>query len=144
MTLPCWQRNTEHHCIFMTVRRWILQSSDINPRSLRTTPTAGSVTYAGKAFLNLAIAQWTQLHNLFVDCTGEGEIAIAVAGGVPREHIVVHGVNKSAADLASAMKYAGTIVVDNLTELHRIASQFPITDFQFPNLWLRLLPGHCS
>ena len=59
-------------------------------------PAAGSITYAGKAFLNLAIAQWTQLHNLFVDCTGEGEIAIAVAGGVPREHILVHGVNKSA------------------------------------------------
>ena len=104
-------------------------------------PAAGSVTYAGKAFLNLAIAQWTQLHNLFVDCTGEGETAIAVAGGVTRENVVVHGVNKSAADLASAMIYAGTIVVDNLTELHRIASQFPITDFQYPNLWLRLLPG---
>jgi diaminopimelate decarboxylase len=104
-------------------------------------PMAGFVTYAGKAFLNLAIAQWTQLHNLFVDCTGEGEIAIAVAGGVSRKHILVHGVNKSAADLASAMKYAGTIVVDNVTELHRIANQFPSPDSQFPNLWLRLLPG---
>ena len=104
-------------------------------------PMTGSVTYAGKAFLNLAIAQWTQLHNLFVDCTGEGEIAIAVAGGVSREHIVVHGVNKSTADLESAMKYTATIVIDNLTELHRIANQFPITDFQIPNLWLRLLPG---
>lgn len=104
-------------------------------------PTAGSVTYAGKAFFNLAIAQWSQLHNLSVDCTGEGEIAIAVAGGVPREHILVHGVNKSTADLESAMKYAATIVVDNLTELHRIASQFPSPDSQFPSLWLRLLPG---
>jgi diaminopimelate decarboxylase len=104
-------------------------------------PMAGSITYAGKAFLNLAIAQWTQLHNLFVDCTGEGEIAMAVAGGVPREHILVHGVNKSLADLTSAMKHAGTIVVDNLTELKRITSQFPITNYQLPNLWLRLLPG---
>jgi diaminopimelate decarboxylase len=104
-------------------------------------PMAGSVTYAAKAFLNLAIAQWTQFHNLFVDCTGEGEIAIAVAGGVPREHILVHGVNKSEADLISALKYAGTIVVDNLTELHRIASLFQNRKSQFPNLWLRLLPG---
>jgi len=104
-------------------------------------PMTGSVTYAGKAFLNLAIAQWTQLHNLFVDCTGEGEIAMAVAGGAPREHILVHGVNKSAADLESAMKYAGTIVVDNLTELQRIANLFPIHHSPFPNLWLRLLPG---
>ena len=104
-------------------------------------PMAGSVTYAGKAFLNLAIAQWTQLHSLFVDCTGEGEIAMAVAGGAPREHIVVHGVNKSSADLKAAVDHAGTIVVDNLTELHRIADQFPISNYQLPNLWLRLLPG---
>jgi len=104
-------------------------------------PMAGSVTYAGKAFLNLAIAQWTQFHSLFVDCTGEGEIAMAVAGGAPREHIVVHGVNKSSADLKAAVDHAGTIVVDNLTELHRIADQFPISNYQLPNLWLRLLPG---
>ena len=104
-------------------------------------PGAASVTYAGKAFLNLAIAQWTQLHNLFVDCTGEGEIAIAVAGGVPREHILVHGVNKSAADLKSAIQHAGTIVVDNLTELHRIAELFPNPYSLIPTLWLRLLPG---
>jgi diaminopimelate decarboxylase len=108
-------------------------------------PTNGSVTYAGKAFLNLAIAQWTQLHNLFVDCTGEGEIAVAVAGGVPRERILVHGVNKSIADLKSAMKYAGTIVVDNLTELHTLESDSLLSKMrkQAPALqiWLRLLPG---
>ncbi len=104
-------------------------------------PAAGSVTYAGKAFLNLAIAQWTQTHELFVDCTGEGEIAMAVAGGVPRERILVHGVNKSMADLESAMKYAGTIVVDNLTELERLSNLFPTSHSLFPNLWLRLLPG---
>ncbi len=100
-----------------------------------------SVTYAGKAFLNLAIAQWTQSHNLFVDCTGEGEIAIAVKGGVPREHILVHGVNKSMNDLKAAIQYAGTIVVDNLTELHHIAAQSPIFNYQLPDVWLRLLPG---
>jgi diaminopimelate decarboxylase len=78
---------------------------------------------------------------LHVDCTGEGEIAIAVAGGVPREHILVHGVNKSTADLKSALQHAGTIVVDNLTEFHRITTLFPTPDSQFPNIWLRLLPG---
>ena len=102
-------------------------------------PVAGSVTYAGKAFLNLAIAQWTQLHELFVDCTGEGEIAIAVAGGVPREHIIVHGVNKSNADLKSAIQYAGTIVVDNFTELKTLEKmRKQVSTLQ---IWLRLLPG---
>lgn len=100
-----------------------------------------SVTYAGKAYLSKAIAQWTQHHGLYVDCTGEGEIAIAKAGGVPREHILVHGVNKSEADLRSALQNAGTIVVDNLTELQRILKLFPILDSRFPDLWLRLVPG---
>lgn len=106
-------------------------------------PGPASVTYAGKAFLCLALAQWTQSHGLTIDCTGEGEIAIASAAGVPRENILVHGVNKSEADLKSAAQHAGTIVVDNLSELRRI-SNLPITNYQSPNLptlWLRLLPG---
>ncbi|MBI5945691.1 MAG: diaminopimelate decarboxylase [Chloroflexi bacterium] len=103
-------------------------------------PGPASVTYAGKAFLNLAIAQWTQLHSLFVDCTGEGEISIAVSGGVPRGHILVHGVNKSEADLKSALQNAGTLVVDNIIELTRIKKL--ITNYQSPpSIWLRLLPG---
>jgi diaminopimelate decarboxylase len=112
-------------------------------------PSESHITYAGKAFLCKAIAAWTQSHNLMVDCTGEGEIGIAVAGGVPREKILVHGVNKSLADLKSAFLNAGTIVVDNLTELKRI--QLLLTNYQPPvrraepveasNLWLRLLPG---
>jgi diaminopimelate decarboxylase len=127
-------------------------------------PAYASVTYAGKAFLCKAIAQWTQSHGLWVDCTGEGEIAIAVAGGMPRENILVHGVNKSQADLLSAIQYAGTIVVDNMTELKRIlvimsssvwlgknsakdlynntrdslVTTPPQSDL---SIWLRLLPG---
>jgi diaminopimelate decarboxylase len=97
------------------------------------------ITYAGKAFLCKALAAWTQAHSLLVDCTGEGEIAFAVAGGVPRENVLVHGVNKSTADLQAAMKHAGTIVVDNLTELRHL--QLLLANYQVPNLWLRLLPG---
>ncbi len=119
-------------------------------------PGESHITYAGKAFLCKAIAAWTQTHALHVDCTGEGEIGIAVAGGVPREKIVVHGVNKSAADLKSAFRHAGTVVVDNLTELKNIrvilrerserrislhdeeTLRFAQSDMSF---WLRLLPG---
>ena len=104
-------------------------------------PAPSRITYAGKAFLCKAIAEWTQTHNMFVDCTGEGEIAIAVAGGVPRANILVHGVNKSVADLQTGLEYAGTMVVDNLTEIKRI--QLLITNYRspIPHLWLRLLPG---
>ena len=106
-------------------------------------PAPSRLTYAGKAFLCKALAAWTQEHNLFLDCTGEGEIAMAVAGGVRRENILVHGVNKSDADLQAALEYAGTIVVDNLTELQRTHLLLATHDIQFPvpKLWLRLLPG---
>ena len=104
-------------------------------------PAPSRITYAGKAFLCKAIAEWTRKHKLLVDCTGEGEIAIAIAGGVVRENILAHGVNKSNADLESAIQHADTIVVDNLTELKRI--QLLLTNYQslLPHLWLRLLPG---
>jgi len=114
--------------------------------ALRTYYPAGStITYAGKAFLCKAIAEWTKTHNLIVDCTGEGEIGIAVAGGVPREHILVHGVNKSVADLKSALENAGTIVVDNLTELKTLESDSLLSNLRKRasalQIWLRLLPG---
>ena len=110
-------------------------------------PAASCITYAGKAFLCKAIAQWTQAQDLYVDCTGETEIAMAVAGGVRRENILVHGVNKSVTDISTAIEQAGTIVVDNLTELKNVvatsvaenrATEVATT---LPNLWLRLLPG---
>ncbi len=108
-------------------------------------PAASDITYAGKAFLCKAIAEWTQTHNLYVDCTGEGEIAIALAGGVPREKILVHGVNKSIQDLQSAIQNSGIIVVDNLTELKNLESDSLLSRMrkQAPALqiWLRLQPG---
>jgi diaminopimelate decarboxylase len=102
-------------------------------------PGQGFLTYAGKAFLCLAMAEWTQQSGLCVDCTGLGEISIAVAGGVKREHILVHGVNKTAQDLEAAIAHAGVIVVDNLVELkHLLQLARPGS---FPDLWLRFQPG---
>jgi diaminopimelate decarboxylase len=103
-------------------------------------PGTANITYAGKAFLCKAIAEWTQEHGFFVDCTGQGEIAIAVAGRVPREHILVHGVNKSVEDIKSAMQYAGTIVVDNLTELRNLTSGTLLLEKQ--KLSRHIIPTH--
>lgn len=105
-------------------------------------PGPSGLTYAGKSFLNLAAAGWAARQGLVVDCTGAGEISVAVAAGVPRAQILVHGVNKNTADLGAALQYAGTIVVDNPAELERIfdlASDLPAG--ARPNLWLRLRPG---
>jgi diaminopimelate decarboxylase len=107
----------------------------------RFYPGPAGITYAAKAFLCLAIAQWVQHRNLWLDCTGAGEIAVAVAAGLDRRRILVHGVNKSAADLEAALLHAGTLVVDNLVELERIAALAPAARPPLPDLWLRLRPG---
>jgi diaminopimelate decarboxylase len=104
-------------------------------------PAASGITYASKAFLCLAIAQWCHNSGLLLDCTGAGELAVAQAAGVPRGSILVHGVNKSEDDLVAALKLAGTVVVDNLTELQRIIEWQPGEQGQLPDLWLRLRPG---
>ncbi len=102
-------------------------------------PGAWSVTYAGKAFLNAAIAKWAAGHGFKVDCTGAGEIGIAVHAGLKRAQILVHGVNKSEEDLLAALRHAGTIVVDNLSELRKIANLAGTGPI--PELWLRFQPG---
>jgi len=103
-------------------------------------PGRWSVTYAGKAFLCTAIAQWAQGQGFTVDCTGAGEIGVAVRAGLPKEHIIVHGVNKSKEDLQAAIQDAGTIVVDNLSELGRLG-KLKASGSQIPDLWLRFQPG---
>ena len=106
----------------------------------RCYPGPSAVTYAGKAYLSRAIAQWTQRHDLWLDCTGAGEIGIAVAAGVPRARILVHGVNKSDEDLDAAVAHAAIIVVDHLGELQRLTPRLEASPVQ-PELWLRVRPG---
>jgi diaminopimelate decarboxylase len=105
----------------------------------RYWPGQWSVTYAGKAFLSTAIARWAAGHGFVVDCTGAGEIAIATRAGLGQENILVHGVNKSEADLQAAICHAGTIVVDNLSELRRLEKLSKTRPI--PDLWLRFQPG---
>lgn len=110
-------------------------------RALAPYPGEAGLTYAAKAFLCLAMGQWIARQGLWLDCTGAGEIAIAAAAGVPRERIVVHGVNKSPADIEAALSHAGTLVVDNLPELERLAAHPAAAAGRLPDLWLRLRPG---
>ncbi len=108
-------------------------------------PAASSITYAGKAFLCRAIAEWAGQQGFGVDCTGEGELAIAAAAKLAPKSILAHGVNKSRADLAAAAGQAGVIVVDNLTELRQMPALLrnprPGRSGPAPLIWLRLQPG---
>ena len=105
-------------------------------------PASSAVVYAGKAGLSLALAQWTQTQQLWLDCTGAGELHIAQAASVPRERILVHGVNKTAEDLRAATQQAAIIVVDNMEELNRLYHIHQEQSSTLPDLWLRIRPGH--
>ena len=107
----------------------------------RHYPGPAGITYAGKASLNLAMARLMAAHGLQLDCTGVGEIHIARTAGVPRGQVLMHGVNKSWADLQAGIAQAGTLVVDNLPELERIAQLTHARD-SAPTLWLRVRPGY--
>lgn len=93
------------------------------------------------------MAQWVEQSGFWLDCTGAGELYIAKSANFPRERLLVHGVNKSATDLQAAYAQAGTIVVDNLTELHHLLrlNHHSLKSCRkpsaLPNLWLRVRPG---
>lgn len=122
------------------------QTLDASVREYRAAladyyPGETGITYASKAFLCLAVAQWAERQGLSLDCTGAGELAIAQAAGVDRSKIIVHGVNKNDADLQAAIRQAGTIVVDHLPELHRLIRLSQAARLPLPEIWLRFRPG---
>ncbi|WP_431781255.1 diaminopimelate decarboxylase [Streptomyces chumphonensis] len=80
------------------------------------------VFYAGKAFLCRAVVGWLREEGLNLDvCTG-GELATALAAGMPPERIALHGNNKSTAELRRAVEAGvGRIVVDSFQEIARVA-----------------------
>ena len=92
-----------------------------------------------KLFFVLPSQSELQQHDLLVDCSGMGEIAIAIAVGVPPKRLLVHGVNKQTADLEAACEYARLLVVDNMTELRHLEELSHLRTV--PDLLLRYMPG---
>ncbi|QYC44271.1 Diaminopimelate decarboxylase [Nonomuraea coxensis DSM 45129] len=83
----------------------------------------GDVHYGGKAFLCPEVVRWLADLGLSLDvCTG-GELAVAMAGGMPPERVVFHGNNKSLDELRRAVEWGiGCIVIDSFAELDRLTS----------------------
>lgn len=85
--------------------------------------TTASVYYAGKALLNIAVAQWVSEEGLGVDVASGGELKVALAAGVAPEKIGLHGNNKSLVEIASAVDLGiGSIVIDSEQEIARVAA----------------------
>ncbi|MEO3843303.1 diaminopimelate decarboxylase [Streptomyces sp. B22F1] len=80
------------------------------------------VFYAGKAFLSRAVVRWLREEGLNLDVCSGGELATALAAGMPAERIAMHGNNKSPAEIERAVGAGvGRIVLDSFQEIVRVA-----------------------
>ncbi|MEU8921324.1 diaminopimelate decarboxylase [Kitasatospora sp. NPDC048545] len=85
--------------------------------------TGADVYYAGKAFLSKAVVRWLHEEGLNLDVCSAGELAVALAAGMPPARIALHGNNKSVDELEHAVKTGvGHIVVDSYEEIERLAA----------------------
>ncbi len=81
----------------------------------------GRVIYATKAFLCRAMARLAHEEGLVLDVATGGELHVALAAGVPASSCVLHGNNKSLAELRRAItEGVRWIVVDSFDELDRL------------------------
>ncbi|MBW3087565.1 diaminopimelate decarboxylase [Bifidobacterium sp. 82T24] len=87
------------------------------------TNSTTHVSFAGKAFLSKRIVREVIDAGMYVDTCTMGEMRIALAAGAPGRRLVLHGNNKSDAEieLAVANDFA-KIVIDSPDEPERIAA----------------------
>jgi diaminopimelate decarboxylase len=102
---------------------YVLDEADVRERCRRFRAgfEGADVYYAGKAFLCKAMVRIVAEEGLSLDvCTG-GELAVALAAGMPPERIGLHGNNKSRRELERAVEAnVGRIVVDSFDEIDRL------------------------
>lgn len=98
-------------------------------------------TYATKAFLCRAMARLAHEEGMSLDVATGGELHVALSAGVPAERLVLHGNNKSEAELAMALDAGvGRIVVDSFEEIDRI-EKLVASGAAPPQVLLRVTPG---
>jgi diaminopimelate decarboxylase len=97
--------------------------------------------YASKAFLCRAMARLALEEGMSIDVSTGGELHVALSAGVPGERLVLHGNNKSEAELARAIAArVGRIVVDSMDEIDRIEA-LAVAAPDRPKVLIRVTPG---
>jgi diaminopimelate decarboxylase len=109
--------------------------------ALAAYPGAARAVYACKANATVGLLRILLDEGMGVDVASEGELACALAAGAPPDRIVVHGNNKSDADVRAAVGAdAGLLVVDHLEELDQVERIAAESGRKQPIL-LRVTPG---
>jgi diaminopimelate decarboxylase len=102
---------------------------------------AGAVAYAAKAFLCRAMARIVADEGLLLDVATGGEAFVAERAGFPASRMVLHGNDKSLAELRMALTIGvGRVVVDSFHELDRIEA-LVAEGLRAPRVLVRVTPG---
>ena len=101
----------------------------------------GKPIYASKAFCCKEICRIVLSEGLDLEVVSGGELATALAAGVPGERIHFQGNNKTLAELEMAVDQSvGDVVVDNLSELRKL-QRIAEREGKTVPISLRLKPG---
>ena len=99
------------------------------------------VAYASKAFLCTAMVRLVAEEELHLDVATGGELHVALTAEFPAARIILHGNNKSEAELVMALDAGvGRIVVDSFDELDRLEALASGRD-EVPRVLVRVTPG---
>jgi diaminopimelate decarboxylase len=104
---------------------YVLDEADFRARcrEFRDAFAGADVFYAGKAFLCKAIVRMIAEEGLGLDVCSGGELAVALAAGMPPERMGLHGNNKSERELRRALDVnLGRIIVDSFDEIDRLTT----------------------
>ena len=92
-------------------------------RAYRAAAPRALIAYGTKAFPNVAVLRVLASEGLGADVSTLGELRFALRAGVPPDRIVVHGNNRSPAELeAAAEAGAGLVVLDALDDVAAAAA----------------------
>jgi diaminopimelate decarboxylase len=91
-------------------------------RCYRATLPDAELIYAGKALLSVDVASWAVAEGAGVDVCSGGELAIALAGAVPPERIILHGSATTPGEMHDAVTAGvGRIVIDSPSQIALLA-----------------------
>ncbi|MBJ7459204.1 MAG: diaminopimelate decarboxylase [Thermoleophilaceae bacterium] len=97
------------------------------------------VLFASKSFPCTAAYQLMAAEGIYCDVASGGELHLALKGGFAPERILMHGNNKTEAELQQAIDAGvGYIVIDSFDEIDRLANRMPDDG---PRTLVRVAPG---
>lgn len=97
------------------------------------------VLFASKSFPCTAAYRLMAAEGIYCDVASGGELHLALKGGFSPERILLHGNNKSEAELDYAIEAGvGYIVVDSFDEIERLTGRLPADG---PRTLVRVAPG---